>query len=371
MSRAKVCHITTVHDSQDTRILHRECVSLAEHGFEVHLIVANQTSFSHKGVQVHSIQAPYQNRLQRMRQVPWAAYQKAKTIDADLYHFHDPELLPVGYRLHRDGKPAIYDIHEHVPHQLRTKSYLPRPLRPLIATTFERYENYMARRMDALITATDLVRDRFLPLNARTVSVNNYPRLDTLYVAEEGKEKAYQVTYVGLMNEIRGIRPLLEALAMPGDWRLTLVGYFESQELEQELRRHPGWQRVDFLGRKSRTEVADILAASQIGLVTFLPAPNHNRNQPNKLFEYMAAGLPVVCSNLERWAEIVQQAQCGLLVDPAKPGDIDGAVVRLLGDPAGAKQLGINGRTAMEAEYNWSSEEQKLIALYESLLSHA
>ncbi|MCB0643014.1 MAG: glycosyltransferase, partial [Phaeodactylibacter sp.] len=289
---AKICHITTVHYAWDTRILHRECVSLVEQGFEVHLIVAEQESFTHKGVQVHNIQSGAGNRLQRMRKTAQVAYRKAVEIDADLYHFHDPELLPIGRKLQRLGKPVIYDVHEHVPHQIRTKAYLPKILRPIIATAFEIYENRMVRKMDGVVTATDLVQERFLPKNKHTVAVNNYPRLDTLHPAAPGTVPQYDVTYVGLINEIRGIRPLLDALALPGSWKLCLVGYFQSENLEKAMRAHPGWQRVEFMGRRSREEVADILAKSRIGLVTFLPAPNHNKNQPNKLFEYMAAGLP-------------------------------------------------------------------------------
>ena len=366
---AKICHITTVHYAKDTRILHRECVSLAENGFDVHLIVAEQEDFEHKGVKVHNINVGAANRLQRMRKTTQVAFQKALSLKAGLYHFHDPELLPVGRKLQKAGYPVIYDSHEHVPHQIRTKAYLPKLLRPIIASIYEIYENRMARKMNAIITATDLVQQRFLPMNQNTVAVNNYPRLDTLHPAKPGTPKTYDVTYVGLINEIRGIRPLLDALTKPGDWKLCLVGYFQNQALEAEMKAHPGWKRVQFLGRKSRTEVAEILAQSKIGLVTFLPAPNHNKNQPNKLFEYMAAGLPVVCSHFERWKKIVEGADCGYCVDPANPTEIAQQVNQLLESPTAREKFGINARKAMEEKYNWSTEEAKLIGLYQQLLN--
>ena len=365
----KICHITTVHYQYDTRILHRECVSLAQRGFEVHLIVANQEAGTYNGVQMHSIVAPAGNRIQRMVGTARSAFEKALELDADLYHFHDPELLRIGRKLQRAGKKVIYDSHEHVPHQIRTKAYLPSWLRPIIAAGFEWYENRMVRKMDAVVTATDLVRDRFSPINPRTVDVNNFPRMDTLFVGQ--KERTMDVVYVGLINRIRGIREMLEALTHPGAWKLHLIGYFESAELEAEMRQHPGWARVQFHGRQSREEVAQSLATSKIGIVTFLPAPNHNRNQPNKLFEYMAAGLPVVCSHFDRWKNIVETANCGICIDPADPKAIAAAVQQLLEKPEQARIMGEHGRKAMEEHYNWQSEEDKLVTLYQELLHGA
>lgn len=362
----RVCHITTVHFYMDTRILHRECVSLAQKGWEVHLIVANQQSVEFKGVKIHNVESAAEGRLQRMWQTANLALKKALEIDAAIYHIHDPELLRIAGKLRRMGKKVIYDSHEHVPHQIRNKKYLPAWLRPVIATVFEWYENRMARRMSAIVTATDNVRDRFRKLNARTVDINNYPRFDVLYVEEDWSKKWRDVVYVGLINEIRGIREMLDALALPGDpsWTLTLVGYFERESQEDAMKQHPGWKKVRFMGRQAREQVAESLATSKIGIVTFLSAPNHDDNQPNKLFEYMAAGIPVVCSHFERWKKIVETAHCGICVDPSSPQAIAEAVRWLLTHQEEARAMGLNGRRAMENQYNWNTEEAKLHQLY-------
>ncbi|MBK8492528.1 MAG: glycosyltransferase family 4 protein [Saprospirales bacterium] len=368
MNPVKVCHLTSVHYWSDTRILHRECASLARKGMEVHLVVANQEVEAFPGVTIHSVQAPARNRLQRMQAVTGAIFRKALEIDADLYHFHDPELMPVGRRLQRKGKKVIFDVHEHVPNQIRTKQYLPAFIRPLIAGMYDQYEKYMAGKMDGIVTAVDTVRDRLLPYNPLTIDINNYPEPDMLYVEEDWSKKKRDVCYVGLLNEIRGIGELLAALEEPGDWRLTLVGYFETPELEARMKTRPGWDRVDFVGRQSRKEVARFLAESKIGIVTFLPAPNHNKNQPNKLFEYMAAGIPVVCSHFTRWKKIVEDAGCGKCVDPANPKEIAHAIAELLAHPEEAQATGMRGRKAMESTYNWQTEEEKLWAFYQKVL---
>lgn len=368
MAKTRICHLSSVHPWADTRILYRECASLAKNGYEVHLIVANQAIGAFPDVEIHAVHAPAGKRLIRMWLTTNAVYRKALEVDAEIYHFHDPELIPVGRRLQRRGKKVIYDVHEHVPNQIRTKYYLPVAIRPLIANAFDWFEKRMASKMDGVVTAVDTVRDRLLPFNPLTVDINNYPEGEVIYAEEDWSKKTRDVIYVGLINEIRGIEALMGALALPGNWRLTLVGTFGTPELEARMRQHPGWKRVDFMGQQSRSAVAGLLAASRIGIVTFLPAPNHDKNQPNKLFEYMAAGIPVVCSHFPRWKKIMDDAGCGICVDPASPVEISAAVSHLLSNLPEAQAMGKCGRKAMESTYNWDSEEQKLFDLYRKVL---
>ncbi|MBD3768073.1 MAG: glycosyltransferase, partial [Gammaproteobacteria bacterium] len=103
------------------------------------------------------------------------------------------------------------------------------------------------------------------------------------------------------------------------------------------------------------------------GLVTFLPAPNHIDAQPNKMFEYMSAGLPIITSIFPLWREIVEGNQCGLCVDPLDPQAIGEAIQYLIDNPVEAEQMGKNGRQAVEQKYNWTIEEQKLLDLYAGL----
>ncbi len=118
----------------------------------------------------------------------------------------------------------------------------------------------------------------------------------------------------------------------------------------------------------SRQEVANLLGKSSVGLVTYLPAPNHVDAQPNKLFEYMSVGLPVIASNFPLWREIVVDNNCGLCVDPTNPKEIADAINYFFNKNSESLKMGLNGKKAVENIYNWNPEEIKLISLYKELL---
>lgn len=363
----KICHITTAHPAKDMRIFRKECVSLANHGFETHLIVANQKSEYNQGVQIHNIISPTSNRIQRMWKTTQIAFKKAVEIDADLYHFHDPELLPIGKKLKDLGKKVIYDAHEDLPRQILSKYYIPKLLRPFISILFEKYENYIVGKLDAILTATPFIRDRFLKINQNTVDINNFPDLEN-FIIPESKDKEHDVIYLGLMSKIRGIEEIVKMLEYTNA-SLSLIGSFQSKKEELFVKDMPTWNDVNFLGRKNRKDVADILSKSKIGIVTFLPVPNHVNAQPNKIFEYMAAGIPVVTSNFPLWKEIVEKYNTGVCVDPHDPKAIAEAVNYLLKNKAIADEMGKNGKRIIQEKFSWKPESKKLIQIYQKVLN--
>jgi glycosyltransferase involved in cell wall biosynthesis len=198
--------------------------------------------------------------------------------------------------------------------------------------------------------------------------INNYQMAGELESSVGWGRKQQQVCYVGGISAIRGIREIVEAidLAAPGI-RLNLAGEFEEKSLRDEIAGLVGWRRVDELGFLAREQVREVLSRSVAGLVTFLPEPNHLESRPNKLFEYMSAGLPVVASDFPLWRAILEGEDCGLCVDPRDPRAIAAAIDRLIGDPEMAARMGENGRRAVREHYNWAAEEKKLLELYRQL----
>jgi len=286
---------------------------------------------------------------------------------AEVVHIHDPELLVAGLLLKLRGKKVIYDAHEDLPRQIATKSWVLPSLRRVLAALVEGTENFLARRLDAVVAATPLIAERFRKVNPRTVVVRNFPLLGEFLQIPLEKPVSRDICYIGGLTRERGIIELLDALSILGSVRLIACGPFESAAFEAELRGHAGWKHVEYLGVVGRKEVANVLARAQIGLVTLLSSPNQIEALPVKMFEYMASGTPFLASNFPLWLAIAKDTGGGRCVDPASPKSIADALTAMLSQTHLLREMGAAGRSAAVDHYNWTSEETTLLKLYKDL----
>ena len=365
----KVVHLTTVHPPFDNRIFHKQAKTLAKADYSVTLIAQHERDEVVEGVKILTLPQS-ESRFYRILFLTWGAFWLALRQKATVYHFHDPELIPVGLALKALTRArVIYDIHEDYPQQVLSKGWLPAWLRPWIARGMAGLEGLAARVFDGLVAATPTIAQRFPA--SKTVVVRNFPLLEELASARSGlpyTQRPPRVVYIGGITTIRGAVEMVQAIAqVEGEVELILAGAFESPALQERLTRLPGWQRTRFVGWLNRGEVANLLSQVRIGLVIFHPEPNHIHAQPNKLFEYMAAGIPFVASDFPLWREIGQGA--GLFVDPQKPDEIAQAIQWLLTHPREAQAMGARGRQLVETKYNWEHEARQLLRLYERLLA--
>lgn len=365
----KITHLTSAHTRSDTRIFLKECCSLAQAGFDVSLVVADGLGDEQReGVSIHDV-GTASGRIDRIRNVTRRVFEKARDLDASIYHLHDPELIPAGLKLKKLGKKVIFDAHEDVPKQLLSKPYLNKPAKWLLSNIFSLYESYACSRLDGIITATPFIRDKFLAINPHTLDINNYPMLGELAVGEiDWAQKKNQACYVGGITRIRGILEVVNSMGfVKTQARLKIAGKFTENDVEKVAKTDQGWANVDALGFLSREQVRDLLQQSVAGLVTFHSVPNHIDAQPNKMFEYMSAGVPVIASHFPFWKEIIEGNACGLCVDPLSPAAIAEAIDYLVIHPEEAEQMGRNGQRAVQEKYNWGMEEQKLLQFYNQI----
>ncbi len=366
--------MTSVHSALDVRIFHRHCKSLVRAGYEVVLIASHPQDAKVDGVQIRAIPRRY-NRLLRMTCSVWQVFRQALREQADVYHFHDPELIPVGALLAARGKCVVYDVHEDLPADVRYKPYLAAWLRPSLSWFIDRFEKAASHWFSGIVSATRPIADRFALSNKNSIVVHNFPILDEVPVhLVPWDSRRSSIAYVGSITEARGVRELVTAINLLPEYlnpRLVLAGSFAPTSLKDTMAEVPGWRRVDYLGVVDRCGVAKILSSARIGAVILHPEPNFVRAMPIKLFEYMAYGIPVVASDFPLWREMIQDARCGLMVDPLDPRAIAKAIEYLLNHPAEAEAMGRRGREAVERNYNWRGEEEKLMHFYRDLLQHA
>ncbi len=369
----KICHLTTVHPRYDTRIFVKQCISLVRSGYDVNLIVADgKGGEENEGVKIHDIGVSRFGRAGRMIRTVMAVYTKALGVKADIYHFHDPELIPIGLLLKLRGKRVIYDVHEDYPEAILSKRYLSPLARRLTARIFKKFEEFASRRFTSIIPATPGIAERFETLNKNIVIVQNFPILDELQTSKPvpWDKRLNAVAYVGGIASLRGAREMMEAIGIVSketDVHLILAGEFSPQSLEKDISSMEGWKQTEYLGYLSRDKVARLFGRVKAGLVLIHPEPRYQVSYPVKLFEYMSAGIPVIASDFPLWRKIVEGAGCGLLVDPLKPEEIADAVIYLLENPEEAEKMGRNGRKSVLEQYNWGIEEQKLIKLYNQI----
>jgi glycosyltransferase involved in cell wall biosynthesis len=344
------------------------CKSLALNGYNVSLVVADGKGDEVKdGVSIVDVGATTGGRLSRMIKTTFRVFVKAKELDGDVYHIHDPELIPAGLKLKKLGKKVIFDAHEDVPKQILSKPYLNEISKIILSKIFEWYERWSLPKFDYLIAATPVICDKLLKINPNTVDINNFPLLNELKISS-WKHKENTVAYIGGISEIRGIKEVILALSFTQNVRLNLAGSFSEKIFEEKIKKYESWSKVNTLGFLNRQQVNEVLAKSRAGIVTLYPVTNYITSLPVKMFEYMSVGLPVIASNFSLWREIIEGNECGICVDPLNPKAIGDAIQYLIDNPQEAEQMGKNGRKAVEQKYNWSMEEKKLLTLYKDLL---
>jgi glycosyltransferase involved in cell wall biosynthesis len=342
----RVLHMTTVHRPRDVRIFHKEARALAAAGAEAQVLALARP-------------VPRGRRLA----VGWRMARAARALDADAYHVHDPELLPAALWLRAvTGRPVIYDVHEYLGETARTKRWLPRPLRIPVAVAAERLERAAAGRLSAAVAVNEDLAARFAAAGARAVSVTNFPWADAF--SDGGPPGGPIVLYVGGLGPLRGLEVMRAAwpkVRVPRA-RLLLAGPGDPGELP------PG---AEHLGAVDHAEVPGLLTLAAVAWVPLQRHGNYDRAVPTKLVEAMAAGRPVVASDLGRMGAIVRAAGCGLLVPPDDPEAHAAALTRLLEAPDEAARMGAAGRRAFRSGMAFEGQAAKLTALYARVLAEA
>ncbi len=334
-------------------------------GYDVSLLVADgKGNECCEGVQISDL-GTMNFRLVRMIVGPVLALIYVVRKRPDVIHLHDPELLIIGLMLKVVGVRVIYDAHEDLPEQIKRKYWIPRIFRRPVSIVAKFALGIILRGYDAVVTATDGIRVKIN--HKRVVTVRNYPILSEFDFVKNKLGKTHRFCYAGGISLERGAMSMIEALP-ENDSRLALAGNFIPANLSGRLEGLSNWHRVDFLGFLSRNEIAELYAESIAGVVVLQGGQGFEETLPIKLFEYMAAALPVICSDFPAWREIVEQADCGIVVGDADRESIRNAYLSILSEPGDAIEMGKRGLEAVREKYSWDKEAAKLVSMYKDIL---
>lgn len=319
------------------------------------------------GVRIRAVR-PAEGRAERMTRTVRDVGRVARREDASLYHFHDPELIPVAVRLRARGRRVIYDVHENLPKQVLDKEWIPSPLlRCLVAGAAGPLEAAAGRVVDGVVAASSEIAERFP--RGKTALVRNFVRLE----AVDGVEPWTNVPgrpvaiYPGSLTEVRGIREIVSAVGLlDGRVELWLMGAWGTRTLERSCRSLPGWEHTRYLGHRPLEEVYRRMKVADIGLHMPYPVGGYSSGLAMKGFEYMACGLPMVMT--DEPAKRQTFGRCAVFADARDPASIADRIEELLDRPEKARRLGQRGRALVEECFSWEREAEKLVELYRKIL---
>ena len=369
----RICHITTVHSARDARIFYRMCRALAQRGFPVEIIAPDGTA------ETSSVRPSPWNaviaRAGRIRRIT-LALRAALAGTADIYHFHDPELIPMGLLLKalRPAKSVVYDVHEDYPSMMREKYWIPKPLRSLVAGSVSLSNALAGRWLDGIVTADPGVKKDFQRIPTTKILVYyNFPVLSHF---ESGSEKHSEakadLVYIGGMSRRSGVFVLLDALALLARQgvrpSVKLAGYTDGEagcfEIESAIRNLGLEKHVELRGRMPYAQVPDWIRGGRIGLVTLQAIPKFMKNIPTKMFEYWACGLPVIASGLPPIRQFLSDGRNGMVFSPSSAEDLARAIRFLMEHPDEAESMGRFGQKQVFEDWNNEQQINSLVRFY-------
>ena len=369
MATIKVAHLSPHRDPFEPRTFF-EALSGAAAGLDVMVVAPHERDETREGVRILGIPR-YRNRLERVTITCWRCVRRAMAERPDIYHLHEPDLIPWGLWLRLSGRRVLYDVHEDYAAAAVVRPWLPGWARRAVAA-FVGAVSTLARRAFTIVIA-ERYYARLFPGG---IEVLNYARLEEYAglqsIARQPPSRP-RALYTGSVTDSRGARHHARLLdRLPADAELLLIGQCAIPDLRAELEAKaaadPRLRLVLAPGWVPRSTIAACYAESwTCGLAIFPDTPHYREKELTKFFEYMAAGLPVICSDFPVWRELVVGNAVGLAVDPEDPAAAAAALIWLHEHPEQAAAMGQRGRELVRSRYNWDTQASRLVELYRSM----
>ncbi|PYZ95871.1 hypothetical protein CR205_15935 [Alteribacter lacisalsi] len=371
----KVCVMTTVHPAFDGRIYHKQIQSLVKMGYEVTYVAPEPPDPAQNTLDIPIVTVPASRGAgDRIRNI-FRAFKKARQQKADLYHFHDPELLLAGVMLRlTTGKPVVFDVHEHYPNAIMSKPYLKSWQKTFFRASFTLFERMALSFLSGVIYTTEDIGERYK--KKHKLRLENFPLRQHFPDPPAENKEPKTLLYLGGITQIRGVIEFLEGVRLAADrhpdLNVMFVGRFERDSFKQAV-----FEKIEelnleshctFLGQVPYQELKGVIDKASIGILPYLPVPNHRVCMPNKMYEYMASGIVIAASDLPNYRREIEQAEAGVTFAPGDPQSVADQITWLLDHPEELNRMKQSGRRFFENEANWESQEEAFDAFYRQIL---
>lgn len=366
----KIAQLTSVHQRHDIRVFHKMSASFVKHNVDVYLVVADGLGDAvDQGVKILDVGKKEGNRLLRVLRSTSSVFRKAIKLDADLYQFHDPELIPVGVMLKLFRKRVIFDMHEHTAKQILIKDWIGSKFsRIIVSKLFYLFQIICIKFFDAVLVPQLCMKNEFIKYNKNTHLIANFPSRSSIGFDIDNNifdGTDIKLLYSGLVSEARGIYNMLNLLAKLGSqYSLTIAGNMDD-ELLNKVKKHDQWERVNYLGYISQKELDEVYSEHDVGLILFNNVGQYYMSYSLKLFEYMRSGMVVVMPDFGDWPAFNAEFDVGYNVCTSNPESILDCLNSLSANAI--ESFSNRNKLLTQSKFNWDQEELNLLVVYKNI----
>lgn len=370
-----VCHISSMHNNwADDRIYERACLGLKREGLDVHLVFTKPDVIPPgEGVHFHWIKK--RKGWKRRWLSSKEAVSKAIEIKADIYHFHDPDLLPHILKIKKRIPQAkvVFDIHEN--YQARFSQW---GLPVFLGKIYQRYQLRKMNLLDGFATTTETMMSLFSNVRKPGVVIRNSVDVYRLSHVDLANIQPFDIPTIytsGSQSHSRLVLQCVQSMrhiSKDLNFRMMFAGRYSPgirEELKEQAEKDGTGQLLQLEGMLPWDENFSRTAKAFCGCVFYENNQNNQVTLPNRIYEYMFSGIPIVVSDYPELRNIVEKAKCGLIVPSDKPEDMAKAFEFLLQNPEKAKAMGRNGRKAIFEDFGYHVDIKNTLEFYNQILN--
>ena len=370
-----ICVCTTVHSPWDVRIYAKEIKTLLK-AYRVIYVAPDGDSPTPKfpsNLTYIPLKKGHSRILRMIRTLAVFRILMSLRHRIVAYHVHDPELsICLTLLKILTQKKCVYDVHENHVAAIRDRFWIKKPLRKIMASAFLLIEKVCISFFDDIICASPEIQNLYHVRN--TSVIENLPSTIHYRSVVASNQKKPQIILAGALTRVRGILQSVQAFIdanLPDDFQLLLLGWFESEgfkgQILEMLFNSDKRDRFQHIPWVPYHESVTYLQESAIGLVPYLDYESHRFGFPNKIYEFMATGTPIIYSDLPNYVNAIGQYGVGLAIDCSNPREIGRAMEKLAHNPKIRREMGTRGRHLFLTRFNWERQQERLLNIYDEI----